>query len=81
MRFLHSCKNAVVHRDLKPQNVLLDEYMVAKIADFGICRKAETHNATTRPLGNSVGEVLRGYGGKEWDSVSFASRLLCIFHR
>ena len=46
MRFLHSCKHAVVHRDLKPQNILLNELMVAKIADFGISRKAETRNAT-----------------------------------
>ena len=51
MRFLHSCKHAVVHRDLKPQNILLNELMVAKIADFGISRKAETRNATTRPQG------------------------------
>ena len=55
MQFLHSSKHAVVHRDLKPQNVLLNEHMVAKIADFGISRKAETRNATTRPQGNSEG--------------------------
>ena len=47
MKFLHSCKHAVVHRDLKPQNVLLNEHMVAKIADFGISRTAQTRIATT----------------------------------
>ena len=47
MKFLHSCKHAVVHRDLKPQNVLLNEHMVAKIADFGISRTADTRVATT----------------------------------
>ena len=47
MKFLHSCKHAVVHRDLKPENVLLNEYMVAKIADFGISRTAKTRIATT----------------------------------
>ena len=47
MKFLHSCKHAVVHRDLKPKNVLLNEHMVAKIADFGISRTADTHIATT----------------------------------
>ena len=47
MQFLHSCKYAVVHRDLKPQNVLLNEHMVAKIADFGISRTTDTRTATT----------------------------------
>ena len=52
MQFLHSSKHAVVHRDLKPQNVLLNELMVAKIADFDISRKAETRNATAWPQGD-----------------------------
>ena len=47
MHFLHSCKHAVVHRDLKPQNVLLNEHMVAKIADFGISKTADTRTATS----------------------------------
>ena len=50
MKFLHSCKHAVVHRDLKPQNVLLNEHMVAKIADFGISETARTRFATTGSL-------------------------------
>ena len=50
MKFLHSCKHAVVHRDLKPQNVLLNEHMAAKIADFGISRTAKTRIATTGSL-------------------------------
>ena len=50
MKFLHSCKHAVVHRDLKPQNVLLNEHMVAKIADFGISRTAQTRIATRGSL-------------------------------
>ena len=52
MQFLHSSKHAVVHRDLKPQNILLNELMVAKIADFGISKKAETRNVTACPQGD-----------------------------
>ena len=50
MKFLHSREHAVVHRDLKPQNVLLNEHMVAKIAGFGYSRKADSGIASTSPL-------------------------------
>ena len=47
MKFLHSRKDGVVHVDLNPKSILVDEHIVAKIADFGILRQAATRRATT----------------------------------
>ncbi|XP_028608757.1 cyclin-dependent kinase 3 isoform X1 [Grammomys surdaster] len=52
--FCHS--HRVIHRDLKPQNLLINEFGAIKLADFGLARafgiplRTYTHEVTGKPL-------------------------------
>ncbi|KAL0844162.1 hypothetical protein Bca101_017408 [Brassica carinata] len=51
LEYLHNgCKPPMIHRDVKPTNILLNEHFEAKIADFGLSRsfpmEGETHVST-----------------------------------
>ncbi|GLT49781.1 hypothetical protein SLA2020_233140 [Shorea laevis] len=61
--YLHEeCSNQIIHCDIKPQNILLDDSFTARISDFGLAKLLKTDQTRT------VTEVrgTRGYVAPEW---------------
>ncbi|KAK1427012.1 hypothetical protein QVD17_15694 [Tagetes erecta] len=61
--YLHDgCENPIIHCDIKPQNILMDEHRRAKICDFGIAKLLEYDQTKTSTLLRGT----PGYIAPEW---------------
>ncbi|KAE8649504.1 hypothetical protein Csa_017988 [Cucumis sativus] len=61
--YLHEeCKTQIIHCDIKPQNILLDESLRARISDFGLAKLLkENQTRTTTAIRGT-----KGYVAPEW---------------
>ncbi|KAF9626754.1 hypothetical protein IFM89_038972 [Coptis chinensis] len=63
MAYLHEeCKRQIIHCDIKPQNILLDDSYVARISDFGLAKLLKSNQTRT----NTGIRGTRGYVAPEW---------------
>ena len=61
--YLHEeCDTPIIHCDIKPQNILIDEYLNPKISDFGLAKLLLSDQSRTTTMIRGT----RGYVAPEW---------------
>ncbi|KAF3449145.1 hypothetical protein FNV43_RR09873 [Rhamnella rubrinervis] len=61
--YLHEeCSTQIIHCDIKPQNILLDEFYNARISDFGLAKLLMMEQSQT----NTAIRGTKGYVAPEW---------------
>ncbi|KAJ8754355.1 hypothetical protein K2173_002806 [Erythroxylum novogranatense] len=61
--YLHEeCEAPIIHCDIKPQNMLLDDNLSARIADFGLAKLLLSGQSRTRTMMRGT----KGYVAPEW---------------
>ncbi|XP_050288801.1 G-type lectin S-receptor-like serine/threonine-protein kinase LECRK3 [Quercus robur] len=61
--YLHEeCESQIIHCDIKPQNILMDEYRCPKISDFGLVKLLKPDQTNTKTAIRGT----KGYFAPEW---------------
>ncbi|XP_028762664.1 G-type lectin S-receptor-like serine/threonine-protein kinase LECRK4 [Neltuma alba] len=61
--YLHEeCETPIIHCDIKPQNILIDENFMPKISDFGLAKLLYSNKSRTHTMIRGT----RGYVAPEW---------------
>ena len=61
--YLHEeCRTQIIHCDIKPQNILLDDSFTARISDFGLAKILKTDQTRTATQIRGT----KGYVAPEW---------------
>ncbi|KAJ7298983.1 hypothetical protein O6H91_11G102400 [Diphasiastrum complanatum] len=61
--YLHEeCRDCIIHCDIKPENILLDEHLSAKVSDFGLAKLLKEGHGRTQTTVRGT----RGYLAPEW---------------
>ncbi|XP_059458514.1 probable LRR receptor-like serine/threonine-protein kinase At3g47570 [Corylus avellana] len=75
LHYVHDhCEIPIIHCDLKPSNVLLEDDMIAKVSDFGLARIISTTNDASQNQTSTVGiKGTFGYAAPEYGMGGEAS--------